>query len=432
MDIFRPAEVRPFRYWCQKVLPLVYDDSLSYYELLGKVVKYLNDMADTMNANTEQLEKLISAVTSLYSKNYVREVVEKIIDKMVEDGTFDEIIEEVMLNFRTYKGSDRGWVVEKNGDSIEMSQAFAITTPVTEHLSGTEIVIYGTGNMVTYPLEMPITNGVVVGNADSYHSYVSNARVVNGCAVQFTPVILDSAAWESNNDVRLLMSVLAKGVHKAPRETPKFPVSANRSQVIALADSYYQSVSRGRKWAYGPNFVTYANSNVVNDDNGYGKMECDTFVALVMLGVPYESSPYADETAGRTQEFDSMSINPNNYSWVLPWRYNDIFKRKVTWTGGENWWLWYNDMVFDNEWNAENGDIVIFKKATSKYFDNIYHIGILNYETVNGVRTPYLYHFTASNVVPTPMRYEPLADVISRGNYDENRDVYFARPNYNA
>lgn len=34
--------LRPFRFWCQKVLPLVYDDSLSYYELLCKVVDYLN------------------------------------------------------------------------------------------------------------------------------------------------------------------------------------------------------------------------------------------------------------------------------------------------------------------------------------------------------------------------------------------------------
>ena len=34
--------LQPFRYWCQKVLPLVYDDSLSYYELLCKVVEFLN------------------------------------------------------------------------------------------------------------------------------------------------------------------------------------------------------------------------------------------------------------------------------------------------------------------------------------------------------------------------------------------------------
>lgn len=31
------------RYWCQTVLPAVYDDSLSYYELLAKVVDKLNE-----------------------------------------------------------------------------------------------------------------------------------------------------------------------------------------------------------------------------------------------------------------------------------------------------------------------------------------------------------------------------------------------------
>lgn len=34
------------RFWCQKVLPLVYDDSLSYYEILCKITKYINDLID--------------------------------------------------------------------------------------------------------------------------------------------------------------------------------------------------------------------------------------------------------------------------------------------------------------------------------------------------------------------------------------------------
>jgi len=37
------------QFWCQKVLPLVYDDSLSYYELLCKVVDYLNRVIDNEN-----------------------------------------------------------------------------------------------------------------------------------------------------------------------------------------------------------------------------------------------------------------------------------------------------------------------------------------------------------------------------------------------
>lgn len=41
--------LRPFRFWCQKVLPLVYDDSLSYYELLCKVVAYLNNTREDLS-----------------------------------------------------------------------------------------------------------------------------------------------------------------------------------------------------------------------------------------------------------------------------------------------------------------------------------------------------------------------------------------------
>lgn len=38
-----------FRPWVQKVMPGIYDDTLSYYELLSKVVAYLNQMNDQQN-----------------------------------------------------------------------------------------------------------------------------------------------------------------------------------------------------------------------------------------------------------------------------------------------------------------------------------------------------------------------------------------------
>lgn len=91
--------LQPFRYWCQKVLPLVYDDSLSYYELLCKVIDYLNK---TM----EDVETLHGDVTNLHSayeelQNYVNEyfngldVQEEInnkLDIMATDGTLLRII----------------------------------------------------------------------------------------------------------------------------------------------------------------------------------------------------------------------------------------------------------------------------------------------------------------------------------------------------
>lgn len=50
--------LKHFRFWCQKVLPLVYEDSLSYYEVLCKVVKYINDLIDSDREIIEHVEAL--------------------------------------------------------------------------------------------------------------------------------------------------------------------------------------------------------------------------------------------------------------------------------------------------------------------------------------------------------------------------------------
>lgn len=85
------SPMRPFRFWCQKVLPLVYDDSLSYYELLNKVVKYLNDVIEDVNALGTAFQELEDSLN-----HYVEDVVEERLDQMVEDGSLDDIVEEVL------------------------------------------------------------------------------------------------------------------------------------------------------------------------------------------------------------------------------------------------------------------------------------------------------------------------------------------------
>ena len=52
------GKLSKFRFWCQKVLPLVYDDSLSYYELLCKVVDYLNKLIEDNKEITNELTEL--------------------------------------------------------------------------------------------------------------------------------------------------------------------------------------------------------------------------------------------------------------------------------------------------------------------------------------------------------------------------------------
>lgn len=52
--------VKPLRYWTYKVLPLVYDDSLSYLEILSKAVYKLNQLIENNNQLPELIKEAIA------------------------------------------------------------------------------------------------------------------------------------------------------------------------------------------------------------------------------------------------------------------------------------------------------------------------------------------------------------------------------------
>ena len=51
-------DVEKLKVWVHYILPLVYDDSLSYYEVLAKVGAKMNEVIEGLNANNEQVEKV--------------------------------------------------------------------------------------------------------------------------------------------------------------------------------------------------------------------------------------------------------------------------------------------------------------------------------------------------------------------------------------
>lgn len=54
-----------FKFYCQKVLPLVYDQSLSYYEVLCKVVEKLNELGSTVNTYSDAISTITENNASL-------------------------------------------------------------------------------------------------------------------------------------------------------------------------------------------------------------------------------------------------------------------------------------------------------------------------------------------------------------------------------
>lgn len=80
---------------CFKVLPLVYDESLSYYEVLCKLTKLIQEMAKNVDGNfnsiQNEIEKIYSQITDL--KAYVDEQDSKLSNRI--DLTNERITEEI-------------------------------------------------------------------------------------------------------------------------------------------------------------------------------------------------------------------------------------------------------------------------------------------------------------------------------------------------
>lgn len=88
---FKP---RNFREWCNHtipVLPQVYGDELSYYELLNKVIERCNNVSITVN-------ELIDYVNHYFDSIDVQKMIDDKLDEMAQDGTLADLINNVIFS----------------------------------------------------------------------------------------------------------------------------------------------------------------------------------------------------------------------------------------------------------------------------------------------------------------------------------------------
>lgn len=85
--------MRPLMFWCNKVLPLVYDDSLSYYEVLCKVRDYINALIEQDKVFGEELlqaQKEIATINQ-WIANFDTSYVAKLVDEYLGTAIFVQI-----------------------------------------------------------------------------------------------------------------------------------------------------------------------------------------------------------------------------------------------------------------------------------------------------------------------------------------------------
>lgn len=97
-------DLKHFIFWCQKVIPLVYDESLSYYEVLCKCVDYINKLIDSDKEIVDNLDELKAEIAQV--QEWIDNYNEKFIVDLVEES-----IKNYLALFVVFKLNDGGYFV---------------------------------------------------------------------------------------------------------------------------------------------------------------------------------------------------------------------------------------------------------------------------------------------------------------------------------
>ena len=112
-----------FRFWCYKVLPLVYDDSLSYYEVLCKVVDYINKLIEQDKVFADEIAELRAEleIVQNWINNFDTSYAEEILEKYIATMIFVEISD---AGYIIYNIPERWEDIEFRTSGIDFSYPF--------------------------------------------------------------------------------------------------------------------------------------------------------------------------------------------------------------------------------------------------------------------------------------------------------------------
>ena len=156
-----------FVYWCQKVLPTVYNDALSYYEVLCKVVNYLNDVISNVDGLYTDINNLNSAFLALkkYVEDFlnnlhIEEEIQSVIESMVDSGEFVAIVsfllyDKISVRANTIVGDTDNDTIQRVFTAAEVLQAMGIES------------------VISIDKEVTLTNAITLSN-----TYIEDTKIV--------------------------------------------------------------------------------------------------------------------------------------------------------------------------------------------------------------------------------------------------------------
>lgn len=103
MSKLKPSQnkiLQPFAAWVQQTLPAIYDDSLSYTDLLAKLLYYVNTLAENNTTLSNDVKNAINYINTFFESTDFQDKVDDKLNRMASDGSLSKLIQPL---FDAYK-----------------------------------------------------------------------------------------------------------------------------------------------------------------------------------------------------------------------------------------------------------------------------------------------------------------------------------------
>jgi len=283
--------LRPFVFWAQTTLPTVFDDSLSYYEVLTKLCKMVNTLLENEDTNAENITALAEAYQELedFTNNYFEnlDVTQEISDKldaMFNSGELGQIAVEsasTILNEYLYgedgesgKNKDindmiaaaNGRIDAKIAELNESSSEILgnLQTRVDAGIDNIPTVIEGWMNE-----NLTIPSDIIIDDTLSIKDAAAEAYATGHLMDEVENLVLATSYWQNLNADRAAQNYITADI--ADGANPSVHTGAPaKTMIIANVTEGETVIISGVASAYSSNqyIPAFALANVTEDTGG--------------------------------------------------------------------------------------------------------------------------------------------------------------------
>ena len=196
-NIVKAPNVPPFVTFVTSAVPMVFDDSLSYYEALCALWKWLqDDVVNVINNNATVTEEYIQLTNEMkeYMDNYfdnldVQEEINNKLDEMAEDGSLTALIKAYVDPIQ------EAYEAELNGEFDAYKQVVngniaTMNTKIDNITSGTPIPVSSTDDMTD-------TTRIYLNTTNGYWYYYNGSVWTQGGVYQAVGINTSSVTYDS-------------------------------------------------------------------------------------------------------------------------------------------------------------------------------------------------------------------------------------------